>query len=114
MRDMRLIIAGGRDYIFKKKDFDKIAKIEGITEVVSGCARGADSCGEEWAIQNGISIKKFPADWDTHGLKAGHIRNGQMAEYAEAVVLLPGGKGTDNMFKQAKQKGLTIFDLRED
>jgi hypothetical protein len=46
---MKLIIAGGRDYKFTKSDLEKLDSIEGITEVVSGGARGADKCGEIWA-----------------------------------------------------------------
>ena len=59
-----------------------------------------------------IPIKKFPAEWDKHGKGAGFIRNKQMAEYADAVVLFPGGNGTNNMYEQASKMNLKIIDLR--
>jgi hypothetical protein len=112
---MKVIIAGGRDYIFT--EFDKAALNAllvdvPITEVVSGCAPGADTCGEQWAISKNIPIKKFPADWKKYGKSAGYKRNKQMAEYANVAVLFPGGKGTDLMFSLAKEKNLKIYDFR--
>jgi hypothetical protein len=112
---MRFIIAGGRDYEFTEKDVSRLnqifRKIE-ITEVVCGCARGVDSYGEAWAELRGIPVKRFPADWNAYGRSAGHLRNEQMAKYADCVILFPGGRGTDNMYKNAKKYGLKIIDLR--
>src|SRR5687767_3965572 len=101
---MKLIIAGGRDYKFSVDDFvvlEKLHRQHQITEVVSGKARGADFYGEVWAYEHQIPIKAFPADWKTHGKAAGPIRNQEMARYADAVALFPGGKGTESMFKEA-------------
>lgn len=111
---MKLIIAGGRDY--KPTDGDivllnQIKSILGVTEVVSGGASGADQFGENWAKQNSIPITHFPADWSFHGKKAGPLRNTQMAAYADAVVLFPGGAGTADMRRQAKAFNLRIIDL---
>lgn len=110
---MKLIIAGGRDYCLRPYDYTRLNRIRGVTEVVSGGARGADACGELWASNRKIPVKRFVADWDGFGKRAGMLRNRQMAEYADAVVLFPGGRGTDNMFDVAKELGLKIFDLRD-
>ena len=87
-------------------------------EVVSGKARGADTFGEIWANEHGIPVKEFPADWDKFGRSAGPIRNGQMAEYGDALIafLAPGSKGTKNMIEQAQKKGLfvLVYNLEED
>jgi predicted Rossmann-fold nucleotide-binding protein len=111
---MKLIIAGGRDYAMTFQDHAALSAINanlGVTEVVSGAASGADKGGEQWATAVGIPVKQFPADWNAHGRAAGPIRNGQMAEYADALAVFPGGRGTENMIKQAKAKGLLIFDF---
>jgi hypothetical protein len=113
---MKVIIAGGRDYQLTDEDYLRLDDLHdkiGITEVVSGKAKGADTGGEEWARSRGIPVKDFPADWDKHGKRAGPIRNFQMAEYVGnigAVVLFPGGIGTQNMRYQAVRHGLMIFD----
>jgi len=107
---MKLIIAGGRDYLFSDQDREFLNSLKGITEVVSGAAPGADAQGEEWAESKGIPVRRFPADWKAHGRGAGPIRNVQMAEYADAVALFPGGRGTDSMRREAKRRGLTVFE----
>jgi hypothetical protein len=112
---MKLIIAGGRDYRMTRDDVDYLYKLnlkEEITEIVSGVCAGADLCGEVFAHCNDISIKHFPATdygkWPSCGPK----RNEAMAKYADAVVLFPGGKGTENMYNNAIKYNLQIFDRR--
>jgi len=112
---MKLIIAGGRNYRFTDEDWDSLEalhKVTPITEVVCGGAEGADEYGRQWAILNDIPVKMFPANWDQHGKSAGPIRNREMAEYADAVVLFPGGKGTQSMCENAVKHGLSIYDRR--
>lgn len=111
---LKTIIAGGRDYTLTKSDLgvlDEFAQQFGVTEVVSGCAPGVDTSGEKWAESKGIPIKRFPADWKGLGRKAGPIRNGQMADYADALVAFRGGSGTANMVKQARARGLHVFEV---
>ena len=86
--------------------------VDDIVEVVSGGAAGADREGEKWAAGWGLPVKKFPADWKMHGKAAGPIRNREMAQYADAVALFPGGKGTADMFNEATKAGLMIYDFR--
>lgn len=110
---MKTIIAGGKNYYFNYKDIEILDNLKHtISEVVSGGAKGADSEGEKWAIANNIPLKVFKADWSKYGRAAGPIRNKQMAEYADAVILFPGGSGTDNMYANAVKAGLKIYDYR--
>ena len=112
---MRLIIAGGRDYTLTASDFAKLDLIHEssrVTEVVSGKARGADTWGEVWAGNKGIPVKDFPADWDRYHKREGYLRNRAMAEYADAVALFPGNKGTNNMHEEAVIHKLVIYDYR--
>jgi hypothetical protein len=91
----KIIIAGGRNYSPKRKDIKRIIQIlrENRCDcVVSGMANGADLTGELIAESLGIDIKSFPADWGKLGKPAGFIRNKQMADYADEVILLPGAK----------------------
>ena len=104
------IIAGGRDYELTDSYFEHLGELP-IREVVSGGASGVDLDGEKWAESRGIPVKKFPADWKRHGRGAGPRRNRAMAEYADAVVLFPGGRGTASMRKEAEKVGIQIFDF---
>lgn len=113
---MKLIIAGGRDYQFTEADYDRLDALHErtpVSEVVSGKAPGADTCGEEWARRHGLPVAEFPADWEAHGRAAGPMRNHQMAVYADAVALFPGGRGTRSMHRLATKEGILIFDFRE-
>lgn len=112
---MKLIIAGGRDYQFTQQDYERLDELHEqtpVTEVVSGAASGADKCGESWGRARGILVVRFPADWRTFGASAGPRRNREMAEYADAVALFPGGRGTDSMHRLATAQGIRVFDFR--
>ena len=56
-------------------------------------------------------MKKFPANWGLHGRKAGFIRNGEMAQYADALIAIHDGesRGTAGMIGIAKQKRLVVY-----
>ena len=109
----RLIIAGGRNYMFTGRDFSRLRRLLPIGEIISGGAHGADLCGEAWAFSYDIPVERFLPDWETHGKTAGPIRNREMAEYATAVALFPGGRGTESMRREAIKAGIEIFDYRE-
>jgi len=87
------------------KDFNDI-------EIVSGRARGIDILGERYAKENNLKLKLFPADWDQYGKRAGYLRNKQMAEYADSLILIWDGKsrGSQMMLELAKQYNLKIYE----
>lgn len=84
-----------------------------VTQVVSGHAPGIDAAGERYATYRAIPIKRFPADWASHGKAAGPIRNRQMADYADCLVALPWGKspGTRNMIAAMRALGKPVYVL---
>lgn len=89
---MKVIIAGSRtikDIEKVEKAFTKFREQYGrqVTEIVSGTADGADKLGERLASKLGIRVKRFPADWSI-GRKAGHLRNMEMGDYADAAVVV--------------------------
>lgn len=85
-----------------------------ITEVVCGCANGADTHGATWADYRGIPTKLFTPDWESYGKYAGPIRNRAMAEYANALILCWNGRspGSANMLKTAQIYKLLIYEYR--
>ena len=110
---MKVIIAGSR----KIDDYERVKKAikdSGfeITTVISGHARGVDTFGEIWARENNIPCEVFDADWEKFGRAAGPIRNGWMAEVGEALIAIwdNESRGTQDMVRQAKKKGLKIFE----
>ena len=111
---MRVLVCGGRDY----DDVDNVYKVlddidQVITCIISGHANGADSIGEMYANERNFKLDIYPADWNTHGRAAGPIRNKQMLDEGkpDLVVAFPGGRGTANMIKQAKQHGIEVKEI---
>jgi len=110
---MKIIIAGSRgftDYeLLTKKLNYYFQNIKGY-EIISGMARGADALGALYAIDNEIPLIEMPANWDLHGNSAGYIRNIEMADIADALVVFWDGrsKGTYHMIKLAQERNLKI------
>lgn len=121
---MKLIIAGSRHFDWKDV-YDKIVtecRVESspnfsdliqAEEIVSGTASGVDEAGEYYSEFYDIKLKKFPADWGTHGKAAGPIRNKQMAEYADALLLIWDGKsrGSANMKQEMESLGKKVYEI---
>ena len=110
---MKVIVCGGRDFSDRAFVFGALDSIDAacrIDLVIHGAASGADSLAEEWAWNRGVGSWPCPVDWATHGRAAGPIRNRHMLTIgAELLVAFPGGKGTADMIKQAKSKGVQVF-----
>lgn len=130
MKELRVIIAGSRDF----DDFPKLMNscIDILHEIsaqnddldkiriVSGTARGADLLGEQYAKISGYELSRFPADWDGLGKRAGYVRNAEMAKYAMAdgnygvlIAFWDGkSKGTKHMINLAEKNGLEVHIVR--
>jgi|SRR6185503_1051228 len=137
---MKLVVFGSRriakyagqpreeQRLFKKDDVQEIvqrlaefrknlrSEDKDIEELVCGLAKeGADLLGYCWAEWEGIPIKEFPADWKKYGKAAGHIRNKQMAAYADFGIGVWDGfsSGTRNMIKEleAHDKSYIIWPV---
>jgi len=111
---MKLIIAGGRNFVNYEqlcKECDHLLHDQTNIEIVSGAYyKGADKLGEQYAVERGFLLTKFPANWNQYGKAAGPKRNRQMANYANALIAFWDGKsrGTKNMIDLAKRFNLKI------
>lgn len=116
----KVIIAGSRDftdYNFLRDKCDRIlSNIKDEIWILSGCAKGADNLGEKYAQERGYYLAEFPADWDLHGRKAGVLRNQEMADEADALIVFikNQSRGSLDMLRRAEKRGLKIrrFDLK--
>jgi hypothetical protein len=108
----RAYVGGGRDYNNYAR-IEAVLRTLGITELGTGAARGADLLTETWARRNEIDYRGYPAQWHKYGNRAGPIRNrhGLMSFAGDLVVALPGGTGTANMIRTARELGYTDDQL---
>lgn len=128
MRELRIIIAGSRDFNDYKllkdsmRDILKNISFEGINKIkiISGTARGTDQLGERFAKQFKLEVVKFPADWDRFGKRAGYIRNEEMAKYSIKddnygilVAFWDGeSRGTKHMINLAKKHSVEVYVVK--
>ena len=107
---MKLIVAGGRDTILTEDMKSTLMNhLDFTDELVHGGCKGVDLQARDIAEEQGFPTREFKADWSKHGRAAGPIRNREMAEYADAVLLFPGGRGPDSMYDEAVIAGIKIF-----
>lgn len=111
----RVLVCGGRDFSDYEKLREKLDFIHasrGITKIIHGAARGADSLAGRWAKENKVPCEEYPADWDRHGKAAGHIRNQEMLDKGKPtlVVAFDGGRGTANMKERAQAAEVKVLD----
>jgi hypothetical protein len=109
---VRTIIAGSRGITDINEVVNAVSGCLWMPSVVlSGCARGVDKLGEQWAAMNDVVVERYPADWVLHGMRsAGRIRNVLMAERAEALIAVWDGvsPGTRHMIRVARNYGLLV------
>lgn len=116
---LKTIIAGSRDLEAYKDHYPVWLVADAciksgftITEVVCGGARGIDLAGKTWADSMGVPVKFFIPDWNLLGKRAGFVRNSQMADYANALILVWNGtsRGSAHMLQEAKRRHLKIYE----
>ena len=83
---------------------------EGTTEIVSGGARGIDSCAREYAHANGIKLTEFLPEYDLYGRAAPIKRNYLIIDYADIVLAFWDGqsRGTKMVIDTCKKIGKEI------
>lgn len=115
---MKLLVCGGREYGDKEhlhEFLDALIEYEGNQHagllIIHGDARGADRLAHGWAVERGYQPVRVPALWDTHGNRAGAIRNANMLLLdPQLVVAFPGGAGTAHMVRIAKAKKIKVVE----
>lgn len=136
MKDIKLIVTGGRFYqdsAHVRATLTLIHEHIGIAHLYEGAAGGADKFAWFWRQDNKVDGKRFPANWEgpcretcrpnhrrfpgenRHSTcpAAGIYRNHDMydAVNPDLVVAFPGGKGTGDMMGYAFGKGTIVLKM---
>ena len=112
---MRIAIVGSRGFreLYRVRAF--VSELPEGTTVISGEAPGVDREAKRAALARGLPYEGYPADWETHGLKAGFLRNRVLVEKAEAVVAFWDGssRGTKHSIDLARKAGKKVTVFRQ-
>lgn len=82
--------------------------------IVEGEANGADKMARQYAVQVGIPVHPYPAQWSRFGRSAGPIRNQWMLdeEHPDLVLAfhddLANSSGTADMIEKAEKAGIPV------
>lgn len=118
MKELRVIVCGGRDYSDRERLFEVLDQVHDATPIaaiIHGNARGADTLAGEFAKSCGHGVQCWPrpADWKKHGRAAGPMRNKAMLGMgAGLVIAFPGGRGTADMVRQARRAGVRVMEIQ--
>ena len=83
---------------------------ENTTEIVSGGAKGIDTCAREYAISHGIKLTEFLPEYRRYGRGAPLKRNLKIIEYADVVIAFwdRQSKGTKNVIENCKKLNVKV------
>jgi len=109
---MKVAVIGSRG--ITQVDLEKYLP-ENTTEIVSGGARGVDTCAREYAVAHGLLLTEFLPDYEHFGRGAPLRRNIEIINYADIVLAFWDGKsrGTSFVIENCKKrnKEVRVFTL---
>lgn len=110
---MKLLVCGSRswnDYRALERTLDAFQTSTKVDEIISGGARGADSCASIYCRRRGIPNTVLRPDWESLGKRAGFVRNLDMLELADEVIAFWDGQspGTKHTIDAAGRLGKRV------
>ena len=111
---MKVAVVGSRDLYVD--DLSPYLPKE-TQEIVSGGARGIDSCAARYAKEHGLKLKEFLPDYERFGKQAPLLRNLEIIDYADMVLAFWDGESRGTYFViencKKKQKPIKIFKVKK-
>ena len=109
---MKLAIVGSRTLVINNLEN---YLPENITEIVSGGAKGIDTCAANYALEHHIPYKEFLPDYKKYGRAAPVVRNRLISEYADIALVFWNGrsKGTKNVINLFHDLGKEIIIIEQ-
>ncbi len=83
---------------------------EDTTEIISGGARGIDTCAKKYAVANGIKLTEFLPEYEKYGRVAPLKRNITIIENADCVLAFWDGesRGTKFVIDNCRQRRIDV------
>lgn len=84
---------------------------EDTTEIVSGGARGVDTCARKYAAEKGLPLKEFLPDYERFGRGAPLRRNIEIIDYSDLVLAFWDGssRGTQFVIENCRKRNKKVI-----
>ena len=104
---MRVAVIGSRGLCVKNLEDYLPAD---TTEIVSGGARGVDSCARDYAQRNGLKLTEYLPEYNKYGRSAPLKRNITIIEHADLVLAFWDGesRGTRFVIDNCKKRNIPV------
>ena len=81
-----------------------------VTEIVSGGARGIDTCAKSYALRHGLKLTEFLPEYEKYGRGAPLRRNITIIEHTDLVLAFWDGKsrGTKYVIDNCKKRNIPV------
>ena len=108
---MKIAVIGSRG--LKVDNLEKYLPEE-TTEIVSGGAKGIDTCAREYALAKGLKLTEFLPEYAKYGRIAPLKRNLQIIDYADCVLAFWDGRsrGTKYVIEQCRKKNKKVTVMK--
>lgn len=83
---------------------------ENTTEIVSGGAKGVDTCAREYALYHGLKLTEYLPEYERYGRAAPLKRNITIIENADLVLAFWDGisRGTKSVIDNCKKRNIPV------
>ncbi len=100
---MKIAVIGSRNLSIEESVLQK--QLKEAKEIISGGAKGIDTCVANYARKNNIILTEIVPDYKLYGRAAPIVRNKQIVDCADKIIAFWDGnsKGTLSVIKYAKQ-----------
>ncbi len=109
---MKVLICGSRKWRGVGVIRDRIAALPAKSEVIEGGADGVDTLARRCALDRGLDVVEYPANWRKHGSGAGPKRNIWMLEREQPTLVIAfhmgNSSGTAHMIREARKRGIEV------
>lgn len=108
---MKIAVIGSRG--LKVNNLEKYLPRD-VTEIVSGGARGIDTCARDYALANGLKLTEFLPEYQKYGRGAPLKRNLKIIDYADEVLAFWDGQshGTKYVIEECRKKNKKVTVMK--
>ncbi len=107
---MKIAVVGSKD--LQVEDLGRYLP-QGVTEIISGRARGIDTCARRYALAAGLKLTEILPAYDKYGRFAPIRRNQAIVDSADEVLAFWDGRSRGTRYVigycQKRKKRITVF-----